>query len=182
VDCVKLAKFVLSKDAPFDICLSGINHGSNASINILYSGTMSAAMEGAVEGMKSVGFSLDDFRADADFEAARHFVRKIIQYIIHNTLAPTNLLNVNIPALPLDAIKGIKICRQAEGRWQEKFVEANDPMGRPYYWLSGVFTCHETDEKADHVALKNGWVTVSPVMHDLTQYNAMDALQKMTTI
>jgi 5'-nucleotidase len=182
VDCVKLAKYVLSKDAPFDLCLSGINHGSNASINILYSGTMSAAMEGAVEGIKSVGFSLNDFRADADFDAAKHFMRKIIQYMIHNSLAPTNLLNVNIPALPLSAIKGIKICRQAEGRWQEKFVEANDPMGRPYYWLSGVFTCHETDENADHVALNNGWVTIVPVMHDLTQYDAMDAVQAMTNL
>jgi 5'-nucleotidase len=182
VDCVKLAKYVLSKDAPFDLCLSGINHGSNASINILYSGTMSAAMEGAVEGIKSIGFSLDDFKPDADFEAAKHFVRKIVAYVINNSIAPSNLLNVNIPALPLADIKGVRICRQAEGVWQEKFVEATDPMGRPYYWLSGVFVCNETDEDADHVALKQGYVAVVPVMHDLTKYEAIQNLQKMTEI
>jgi 5'-nucleotidase len=182
VDCVKLAKYVLSKDTPFDLCLSGINHGSNASINILYSGTMSAAMEAAVEGIKAVGFSLNAFQADADFEAAKHFARKIIQYVIQNSIAPANLLNVNIPALPLAEIKGIKICRQAEGRWQEKFVEANDPMGRPYHWLSGVFHSPETDEFADHVALNNGWVAVVPVMHDLTQYTAIAGLSDMTAL
>lgn len=179
VDCVKLAKHVVMKGQKFDLCFSGINHGANDSINVLYSGTMSAAMEAAIEGIPSIGFSLTNYRHNPDFTAAQDVIRKIIRFFIDNQPLTTNLLNINIPSLPLAEIKGIKVCHQAEGYWREEFIEMNDPMGKPYYWLSGKFTCVDTDENADHVALSNGFVAVVPVMHDLTHYSSIAPLKKM---
>ena len=127
VDCVKLAKHVILKDRNIDLCVSGINHGSNSSINIIYSGTMSAAMEASVEGINSVGFSLSDFSFEADFSASKIWAHKIIQQMLRHPLKQGNLLNVNIPKLPADAIKGALVCRQCNGRWIEEFIEGRDP-------------------------------------------------------
>lgn len=173
VDCVKMAKHVLVKNRNIDLCVSGINHGSNSSINIIYSGTMSAAMEASIEKIPSIGFSLLNYRMDADFSAAKYFAKEIINSVLKKGMQKSLLLNVNIPNLPLEAIKGIKVCRQAEGHWAEEFIPNTDPSGRPYYWLSGKFNCEDPGEDTDIWALENGFVSIVPSMHDLTAHNAI---------
>lgn len=177
VDCVKLAKHVILKERDISLCLSGINHGSNAAINILYSGTMSAAMEASLDSIPSIGFSHLDYAWDADFKPAQYFAKSIIKDVLENGLTNCNLLNVNIPHLPLEEIKGIKVCRQAEARWVEEFVEAKDPQGRPYYWLTGNFVNEDTRKDIDIFALQNGYVSVVPSGHDLTRHDALKPLQ-----
>ncbi len=179
VDCVKLAKSVVLKGRTIDLCVSGINHGSNASINIIYSGTMSAAMEASLEGIDSIGFSLLDFSFEADFEASKWVAKKIISYVLQNGMREGNLLNVNIPKIKKEAIKGIKICRQAEARWTEEFAEAIDPRGEKYYWLTGTFNGEVDDENTDIWALQNNYVSVVPSSHDLTNYKGMDELKSL---
>ncbi len=139
VDCVKLAKNILLKDRTIDLCVSGINHGSNASINIIYSGTMSAAMEAALEGINSIGFSLLNYAFDANFQPGLPYVSKIIDRVLKDGINGSNLLNVNIPNVSAESLKGAKLCRQAEGRWDEEFQEGMDPRGQKYYWLTGKF-------------------------------------------
>lgn len=185
VDCVKLAKHVVLKGRSIALCVSGINHGSNASINIIYSGTLSAAMEASLEDIKSIGFSLDDFSFDADFEPAKPWVRRVMQFALENPFEHGNLLNVNIPKLPAHAIRGLKLCRQADARWIEKFVEGRDPGGQPYYWLTGEFVNTDQADDTDIWALQNGYISVVPSMHDLTNYKAlksMKALENHTVI
>jgi len=172
VDCVKLAVDKVLHRHP-DLCVSGINHGSNSSINIIYSGTMSAAVEASLEGIPSVGFSLCDYRHDADFTAAAHYARFVAESILKNGIPKGTLLNVNIPKLPLDKIGGLKICRQAEAKWEEEYLERQDPMGRPYYWLTGKFVNYDKGEDTDEWALANGYVSVVPVQHDLTAHDAI---------
>ncbi len=179
VDCVKLAKSIILKGRNIDLCLSGINHGSNASINIIYSGTMSAAMEASVERIPSIGLSLLDYSFEADFSAAKHFTRKVIQFFLAHGFGDAKLLNVNIPKLSIHEIKGVKVCRQAEGNWTEDFVESKDPRGESYYWLTGDFVLESNDEGTDIWALKNGYVSVVPSMHDLTHYKAMDSIKEL---
>lgn len=176
VDCVKLAKNVLFKNKNIRICLSGINHGSNASINIIYSGTMSAAMEASLEGIDSIGFSLCDYSFDADFTAAKYYAKIIIQNVLCHGLQDCNLLNVNIPKGSLDDVQGIKVCRQGEGRWVEEFQRGFDPRGEAYYWLTGKFEIMEDDPESDLSALKQGYVSVVPSGHDLTKYQAISSL------
>lgn len=178
VDCVKLGKFVALEGRKPDLCLSGINHGSNASINILYSGTMSAAMEASVEGVPSIGFSLLDFSWDADFDSCKPFLLKLVKHVLENGMPDdANLLNVNIPKLTAEKIKGFKICRQAEAFWNERYVEGTDPHGRPYYWLAGEFDNPDTGEDTDMWALDHGYISVVPAGHDLTRYAAMKELK-----
>ena len=182
VDCVKLAKHVLLKDRTIDLCVSGINHGSNASINILYSGTMSAAMEASLEGIQSIGFSYLDYSFEADFTTARVYAEKIIRFALSNSFGESKLLNVNIPILPVDQVKGIKVCRQAEGNWREEFIESQDPRGQKYYWLTGSFGVETSDQDTDIWALDNGYVSVVPSGHDLTTYSAIKTLQPLEKI
>ena len=177
VDCVKLAKHVVLKDRPIDLCVSGINHGSNASINIIYSGTLSAAMEAALESIRSVGFSLLDFSFEADFEPAKHWVRHVMEYMLARPFQHGQLLNVNIPKLTAEQIKGLRICRQADARWIEKMVEGRDPSGQPYYWLSGEFLNSDPGTDTDIWALENGYISVVPSIHDLTNYPALTTLK-----
>jgi 5'-nucleotidase len=177
-DCVKLAKNVILKDRQIDLCVSGINHGSNASINIIYSGTMSAAMEASIEGINSIGFSLLDFSYSADFSAAAHYARKLAHEVLRNGLPDCNLLNVNIPAVPMKEIKGIKVCRQAEGNWIETFQEGKDPRGQRYYWLTGEFSHDDHEEDTDLYALEHNYVSVVPSAHDLTDHKAIPVLSK----
>lgn len=172
VDCVKLAVDKVLHRQP-DLCVSGINHGSNSSINIIYSGTMSAAVEASLEGIPSVGFSLCDYRHDADFTAAAHYARLVAESILKYGLPEKTLLNVNIPKLPLNKIGGMKIVRQAEAKWEEEYLERQDPMGRPYYWLTGKFVNYDKGEDTDEWALANGYVSVVPVQHDLTAHDAI---------
>ncbi len=179
VDCVKLAKHVVLKDRKVDLCVSGINHGSNASINIIYSGTLSAAMEASLEGINSIGFSLLDYSFDADFEPSKPFVRRIMQFVLDNGLSQTRLLNVNIPKLASGEIKGMKVCRQANARWIEEFVESTDPRGQKYYWLTGQFINEDLGSDTDVHALDNGYISIVPSGHDLTSYGAMPGLSDL---
>lgn len=176
VDCVKLGKNVLLKDRKIDLCVSGINHGANSSINIIYSGTMSAAMEASLEGIDSIGFSLLDHDFAADFTAARHYAGILIEKALKEGLKGCNLLNVNIPKGVVDDIQGIKVCRQAKGSWIEEFQESLDPRGRKYYWLTGRFEDLDQKEDTDIYALANNYVSVVPCGHDLTVHSAIDQL------
>lgn len=176
VDCVKLAKNVLYKDREISLCLSGINHGSNASINIIYSGTMSAAMEASLEQVDSIGFSLLDFSFEADFEAAKNVADKIIGEVLAKGLQDCRLLNVNIPRGKKGEIKGVRVCKQAEGVWVEEFKEGVDPRGEKYYWLTGAFVNLDKSEDTDIAWLQKGFVSVVPSGHDLTKYKALDKM------
>ena len=176
VDCVKLAIKILMNRKP-DLLVSGINHGVNSSINIIYSGTMAAAIEGTFEKIPSVGFSLDDFSADADFSSATHVAKIISQNILSHGLPEDVCLNVNIPALPTEQIKGFKICRQAKAIWEESFETRTDPHHRPYYWLTGEFKNLDMGEDTDEYALKHDYISVVPVHFDLTAYQAMQEIQ-----
>ncbi len=167
VDCVKLAHDVVLHHKP-DLCLSGINHGSNASINVIYSGTMSAAMEAAIEGIPSAGFSLLDFNLEADFSVARNVARTITQQMLNLRLPENFLLNVNIPKVDTLEFNGIKICRQADAKWAENFEARQDPRGRNYYWMTGRFVNRDRGEDTDIHALQNGYASVVPVRFDLT--------------
>ncbi|MEO0732842.1 MAG: 5'/3'-nucleotidase SurE [Bacteroidota bacterium] len=179
VDCVKLAKSVLLNGREPDLCLSGINHGSNAAINIIYSGTLSAAMEASLEGIPSIGFSFLNYRADADFSACRPYVRKLVDYVLTNGMAEGSLFNVNIPDLPVGEIRGLRVCRQAEARWVEEYREGRDPRDRPYYWLTGRFVNEDEREDTDAAALQAGYVSLVPSHHDLTNHAALAKLQPL---
>ncbi|WP_421942536.1 5'/3'-nucleotidase SurE [Pedobacter sp.] len=174
VDCVKLAVNKIFKGKKPDLCVSGINHGLNNSINVLYSGTMSAAVEGAIEKIPSIGFSLDDFAADADFSFTKEYIKSICEQVLANGLPEGTLLNVNFPKG--DGLKGIKICRQANAKWMEEFDERKDPYNRPYYWLTGVFENFDKGEDTDVWALEHGYVSVVPVQFDLTAHHAIQTL------
>lgn len=179
VDCVKLGKHVLLNDRRADICLSGINHGSNASINILYSGTMSAAMEASLEGINSIGFSLLDYEWEADFESCKSLLKELIQFVLENGMGKCKLLNVNIPAVPATVLKGFRICRQAEARWNERYVEGTDPRGQKYYWLTGEFMNRDYSDDTDVWALENNYISVVPSGHDLTRYDSIQNLKPL---
>ena len=179
VDCVKLAKNVILHGKEIALCLSGINHGSNASVNIIYSGTLSAAMEASLEGVPSIGFSLLDYSFEADFSAAKHYARQLVAFVLEHGIPKGKLLNVNIPKLPLDELRGMKLCRQANGRWVEEFVEGRDPRGEPYFWLSGRFIVDDTGDDTDTEALEQGYVSVVPSSHDLTDYQSLAALKSI---
>ena len=174
VDCVKLAVTKIFKGRKPDICISGINHGLNNSINVIYSGTMSAAVEGAIESIPSVGFSLDDYTWEADFQPCKKFIKQIILQVLQNGLPSGVLLNVNFPSG--DDIKGIKICRQANAKWAEDFDERQDPYKRNYYWLTGVFQNFDKGEDSDVWALQHQYVSVVPVQFDMTAHHAISLL------
>jgi len=177
VDCVKLAVDKILHRKP-DICLSGINHGANHSINVIYSGTMSAAMEASIEGIPSIGFSLLDYRYEADFTASKQVVHKIVKKLLEEKMEKHLLLNVNIPAIPPEEIKGIKICKQAYAKYEEDFDERLDPHGKKYYWLTGVFKNFDKGKDTDVWALQHNYVSVVPVQFDLTNYTLKQQLEK----
>ncbi len=175
VDCVKLAIAEVLHRKP-DLLVSGVNHGSNASTNVLYSGTMSAAVEGALEGIPSIGFSLLDHSADADFSGAMEVADKLIGEALSNGIPKDTCLNVNIPTGPFSKIKGIKVCRQARAFWQDGFDKRQDPFGNDYYWLTGSFEDYDGGEDTDIYALKNNYVSVVPVQFDMTAHHAISTL------
>lgn len=179
VDCVKLAVNKVLHRKP-DLLVSGINHGSNSSINVIYSGTMSAAIEGAMEGIPSIGFSLLDYRMDADFLPSKKFVQAIARNVLQNGLPLGTCLNVNIPAVPENQIKGIRVSRQAKANWQEEFDHRKDPHGKAYYWLAGHFQLHENGNETDEWALSNNYVSVVPVQFDFTAHHAIPILKEWT--
>jgi 5'-nucleotidase len=175
VDCVKFAVNEILKRKP-DLCVSGVNHGSNSSINVIYSGTMSAAVEAGIEGIPAIGFSLLDYNWNADFEPVMPFIKKIAQQVLENGLPDGVILNVNFPKLEEKDIKGIKVCRQAKAMWVESFDKRTNPMGREYYWLGGKFVNLDNGEDTDEWALANGYISMVPVQFDLTAHHAMQVL------
>jgi 5'-nucleotidase len=175
VDCVKLAVNEILKHKP-DLCVSGINHGSNSSINVIYSGTMSAAVEAGIEGIPAIGFSLLDYDWNADFEPVKSFIKKIATQTLTNGLPEGIVLNVNFPKLKENEIKGIKICRQAKALWMEKFDKRKTPQGKDYYWLTGEFVNQDKGEDTDEWALEQGYVSVVPVQFDMTAHHTMQQL------
>jgi 5'-nucleotidase len=175
VDCVKLGVNELLQTKP-DLCVSGINHGSNSSINVIYSGTMSAAVEAGIEGIPAIGFSLLDYDWNADFEPAKACIKKIALEVLANGLPKGVVLNVNIPKLAATELKGIKIARQAHALWVEKFDKRQTPYGKDYYWLTGEFVNQDKGTDTDEWALANGYVSIVPVHFDLTAHHAIQEL------
>lgn len=173
VDCVKMGVHEVMKTRP-NLLVSGVNHGSNSSINVIYSGTMSAAVEGGIEGIPSIGFSLCDYSWDANFENIKPFIKKIALEVLEKGLPEGVILNVNFPKT--DNIKGIKICRQAKAAWEEEFDKRTNPMGKEYYWLTGKFVNHDNGEDTDEWALANDYISIVPVHFDLTAYHAIQQL------
>jgi len=182
VDCVKLAVDKVLHRKP-DIGISGINHGANHSINVIYSGTMSAALEASIESIPSIGFSLMDFSIEADFTAAKKIARQLVEFILNGKTLDKHLcLNVNIPAIEEKLIKGIKVCKQAYAKYDEKFDERKDPHGRRYFWLTGIFQNFDKAKDTDVWALKHNYVSVVPVQFDLTNYELKKKLEKNWTL
>jgi 5'-nucleotidase len=175
-DCVKLAFKIVMHRRP-DFLFSGINHGTNASINIIYSGTMAAVLEGALAGVPSVGFSLSNYSLNADFGPAEQFVKSIAANVIQSGLPGGVCLNVNIPDVSVDKIKGIRLCRQAAGTWEEDFDERKDPNGRKYFWMTGVYAQIGNGEDTDQWAVENNYIAVVPVQFDMTSYTALELLR-----
>lgn len=171
-DCVKLALQELLDRKP-DICVSGINHGSNSSINVIYSGTMSAAIEAGIEGVPAIGISLCDYSWNANFEATGNAVKSIVLEALRNTIPKGVVLNVNIPKMDGSPFKGIKICRQARANWKEKFDKRTNPMGKDYYWLTGEFELLDKGQDTDEWALSEGYISIVPTQFDLTAHHAI---------
>lgn len=177
VDCVKLGEQIVLRKKP-DLLVSGINHGSNAAVNIVYSGTMGAVLESTISGIPSIGFSLCDYRHDADFSLVDKYIRKICMEVLEKGLPEHTCLNVNIPAVNGADIKGIKVCSQANARWVEEYDERKDPANRDYYWLTGKFELLDERKETDEAALRDNYVSVVPVHYDLTAHHAMEHLHK----
>ena len=176
VDCIKMGLYLLKEKKP-DLILSGINHGSNVSTNILYSGTMSAAVEGALSGIPSVGYSLTDYSEDADFQFSEKIVQTIAKKVIKEGLKKGTCLNVNIPNVKENQIKGIKVCRQGRAFWDDTFDHRKDPLGKDYYWLTGSFSSKEQALDTDINYLENNYVTIVPTQFDMTCHDSVDELK-----
>ena len=177
-DCVKIAKHFVLKERKPDLVVSGINHGSNTSISVLYSGTMSAAIEGALEGMSSIGFSLCDYASDADFSHILEYVEKIAIQALEKGVPRGVALNVNFPPRQNEKIKGIKVCRQANAKWEEEFDQRFDPNGRRYFWMAGNFVNFDKGEDNDEWAIANNYISIVPVKYDLTANHAIVRLNE----
>src|SRR5689334_19674291 len=178
-DCVKMARhFVFKGKRQPDVVVSGVNHGSNTSISVLYSGTMSAAIEGAIEGTPAIGFSLCDYSHDADFSHAVPFIKKITEQVLAKGLPKGVALNVNFPPKSADPIKGIRVCRQANAKWVEEFDQRRDPNGRRYFWMAGSFVNFDRGEDNDEWAIANNYVSVVPCQFDLTAHQTLPVLNE----
>lgn len=180
VDCVKIAFDHLLADEKIDLAISGINHGSNSAVNVLYSGTMGAAIEASFYNIPAIGLSVTDHAADADFAAAVEYGVRIAGAVLENEPPMPLCLNVNVPAIPREEIKGMKICRQTRGYWREDFFRREDPHGRQYFWMTGAFDNHEPEaDDSDEWALNNGYVSVVPIQVDMTAYSQMAMLERI---
>lgn len=176
VDCVKLGIYEVMKRKP-DLLVSGINHGANTATNVLYSGTMSAAVEGAMEGIPSIGFSLDSFDADADFSHAQEVVKQVVEKVLTEQMPKGVCLNVNIPNPEKGAVQGLKICRQAHAYWADRFDSRVDQFGKPYYWLSGDFMDVDMTHDTDLYWIAKGYASIVPTQFDMTSYPAIKELE-----
>jgi 5'-nucleotidase len=174
-DCVKMAISEVLNKRP-DLCVSGINHGANSSINVLYSGTMSAAIEAGIEGIPAIGFSLLDYSWHANFDKLKEHIKKIALEVLENGMPDGVVLNVNFPKIEENDFKGIKICRQARANWVEEFDKRTNPQGKEYYWLTGKFVNLDHGEDTDVWALENDYISVVPVHLDLTAHHFITEL------
>ncbi len=172
-DCMKIAFDVVLDRKP-DLCLSGINHGSNAATNVIYSGTMAAAMEGALVGVNSIGLSIYEYDHGANLSVAKYYTRQLIELALNQDMPGSRLINVNFPPQELGKVKGIRICKQADAKWKERFDERTDPFGRKYYWLTGDFVNHDESEDSDVYALSQGYISVVPIRYDYTAVEDLD--------
>jgi 5'-nucleotidase len=176
-DCVKLGKHLVLRDRKPDLVVSGINHGSNSAISVLYSGTMSAAIEAAIEGIPAIGFSLCAYEPDADFSHTIPYVQRIAANVLREGLPKGVALNVNFPARGTAPLRGVRVCRQADARYLEHFEQRRDPHNRPYYWLDGDFVNYDTGDDTDEWALQQGFVSIVPCQFDMTSYSTLERLQ-----
>lgn len=176
VDCVKLGVYEVMHRKP-DLIVSGINHGANIATNVLYSGTMSAAVEGAMEGIPSIGFSLCSFESDADFDLTKEIVAKVVKEVLEKKMPIGVCLNVNIPNVSKADFKGIKICKQANAYWDDRFDKRKDQFDRTYYWLTGDFIDQDQSEDTDVYWIDQGYATIVPTQYDLTAYSSIKELE-----
>ncbi|MFM2401202.1 MAG: 5-nucleotidase [Bacteroidota bacterium] len=176
-DCVKIGKHQILKDRKIDLVVSGINHGSNASIAVLYSGTMSAAIEAAMEGIPAIGFSLCDFASDANFSHCHDYIIKICQQVLVHGLPKGLTLNVNFPAFSSMPLQGVKVVKQANAIFRERFEERKDPYGKPYYWMDGDLFNEDLNNNTDLDALAENFVSIVPIKYDLTDYDELKEMQ-----
>lgn len=174
-DAIKLACHELLEEQP-SLVVSGINHGPNTAVNVLYSGTVSAATEASILGIDAIAISLCDWSSN-DFDAAKGWARRIADLVLRTELPRGVLLNVNVPALAPDEIQGVAVTRQARSRWEEGFDERTDPADRPYYWLAGTFVDLDDGDQTDTAAVDQGYVSVTPIQHDMTAHDTLDALR-----
>ena len=177
-DCVKMGIEHFCPRTP-DLVLSGINYGSNASINVIYSGTIGAVLEACLNGFPAIGFSLLNHNPAADFDACTPTIRHILSHVLQHPLPDFTALNVNIPRLPKEKILGIRICHEANACWNDSFEKRIDPQGRPYWWLTGKFVCDDPSEESDEWALAHGYVSIVPIHCDFTHYPTIDKLKKL---
>ena len=179
VDCVKLGIYEVLHRKP-DLVVSGVNHGANTSTNVLYSGTMSAAVEGAMEGIPSIGFSLCSFDSDSDFSQAKEVITKVVKQVFEQGMPKGVCLNVNIPDPKEGLVKGVKVCKQAHAFWEDRFDKRLDQFDKPYYWLTGDFTNQDPSEDTDLFWIENGYASLVPTQFDMTAYKAMNDIEKWT--
>jgi 5'-nucleotidase len=185
-DCVKLAIWSLLPERP-DLVISGINQGANLGTDVIYSGTVSAAMEGLVEGIPSLAFSLTSF-TEQNFQPAADYAVQLVAQLQGRSLADLPLLNVNVPPVPTAEIKGVKLTRQGIRRYIEVFEKRQDPRGKTYYWLAGE-AIEEVDDPSDDQAIpadvaliRQNYITITPLQYNLTAYRTIDALQSLETL
>ena len=176
VDCIKIGYMFTDGRMP-DLVVSGINHGSNASSNVIYSGTMGAALEACMDGVPAIGFSVDSYSSNAEFDHIECYVDAIARRVLAEGLPKGVCINVNMPKKSEEAINGVKICRQAKGRWSQTFEHRVDPFGRDYYWLTGYFIEEDEGVDTDLYAIKNNYIAVVPTMFDMTSYSSMEILK-----
>jgi 5'-nucleotidase len=174
-DAVKLAVKYLLKNKP-DMVVSGINHGSNTAINILYSGTVSAATEGTILGIPSIAVSLTTYD-QADFSYAADVATRLVQLIMERGLPKGTLLNVNVPAVPPSEIRGVRLTRQGESSWDDTFDVRRDPANREYFWLTGKMRVTDTDPETDQIAIREKYVSITPIHHDLTDDAMLETMR-----
>lgn len=175
VDCVKLALHAVVPRCP-DVVIGGINHGDNSSVNVHYSGTMGVVIEGCLKGIPSIGYSLCNHLADADFSPAFPYIHRITEQVLEHGLPMGVCLNVNFPKAPI--YKGVRICRQTKGSWINEWIHCDHPRGGEYFWLTGVFDNHEPQaEDTDHWALNHDYVAVTPTQIDVTAYEVMNEMK-----
>lgn len=177
VDCVKLAVSALLPEPP-DLVISGINRGPNLGTDVLYSGTVSAAVEGVIMGVPSVAVSLTSYSEDNDYSFAARFTKAVCRQIARDAVAKDTILNINVPALPRDKIKGLRITKLGTRRYENTFEERMDPRGNTYYWLKGDVVDEEQEKDSDVAAVNEGYISLTPIHFDLTDYRLIEEFRK----